>query len=101
MANFNPSDFGKMGMQYANWQTWAGIDDRNPWGTAEQQSKSPSAAVVPPTIDASVSTPDYSVAPISPVTGLGMRPSYGLGTQPSATSTPTTLRDSVRQYFGE
>lgn len=98
MANFAPSDFSKMGMSFANWQKYAGIDDQNPWG----EISTPQAPIAPPTVDATFEKPNYGlapVAPVAPVSGLGKTPKYGLGLPQS--TTPMSLSAAVAKHFDE
>ena len=115
-------------MQYANWQTYAGIDDKHPFG----ESSSPPPAP-PPETDLSKAgqyeQPSYSIAPVVPPTQLGLPPNYGFGAAPTSSfgisqpgpatpaspmspasptqvvsqpsNVPTTLQESIDNYFDQ
>lgn len=98
MAAFDPKDWGKIGLSYANWQSMAGMSDKNPFGPAYEQPK----PAQPVEVDAVMPPVDYSVKPAVPPTGgLGAAPQVGLGLPklPSLGAQTPTLSDAFKQYY--
>jgi hypothetical protein len=97
------------GQGYGNWQQYAGFDTtKNPFGGAggigvEPDKNLPAPmSSAPPPIDTSFPTPDYSVVPPKPSTGvLGANPQNSLGLKPSGqlgTMQPST--DAINSHYG-
>ena len=100
MANFQPSDFGNIGLSYANWQKMAGISDTQPFGAADEQPEQ--KPVQPLKIDAAMPPVDYSIKPAVPPTGgLGASSQSGvvLPKLPSLGAQTSTLSDAFKQYY--
>lgn len=102
MANFSPTDYGKIGLGYANWQSMIGMSDKTPFGFADDQNENKVAPVEPPTkIDATVAPPDYSVPPMSMPSTFGVAPkaTFGLPPLPNISMQPMSLEDSIKKSF--
>jgi len=98
MADFDVTNFGKVGLGYANWRKYLNFDKDNPFYQAQMEQPKTTPAVVPPVIDASVPTPNYGIPP--KMGTFGTAPSFGLSSTGGGTSVSMpSLDDEIENFF--